>query len=499
MKTYLQTKCPNCGSQMDIKDNSIECPACGTRYVSLYTGGVDVDVASFELDKLSSVLEQCKKEVIILGNTFRPGNVDDLIDEAKLKLADEALKNGDCASALKYSDGNGIEFVRIHYLAENKSTSESFLPHKCVWNILENKNIPAELCSHLRYRRFYSEFKKYCEYRDTAMKECASLNEEFKTKYLNLDKNIKDIAGPGIYEVLKTRAEQICKKYPTFPDAWLVLRNFDDKAVEKLFAVFRDEYFPFNELEYYRCCGKAIIGCEGNKEREIYETATAPVSSSISFDENDLQLIDQELKKRYPGAWRDLSCSGNRPFSYAACLSAQLPVPNGLYTRRNIDKYYSYDTRAQEIEAMLNNAIATLQSACDASAAKGQHYLWTYASWSEIEPTPRKRYNHRDIIWVKTPGSGKIEVDDYSSSTNHSFETQLGLNNAEAGWFNFELESRIKNQLGFKNYRITMVDGYYGFDDYSGRFPIPIDADFLYDTCLNLAVIAKMFKIEVWW
>ncbi len=284
-------KCSNCGSVMTIKDNCVECSYCGTQYISFYAGSIDSDVASIKLDELLKEIEKNKKDFLIVNGKISSGDINEIIANSGLKIALEELKKENYYSASQYAKkASGIEATRISFLAKYKCKNESYLQEKCIWDNLKSSDIPSDLINSEAYGTFYSSFKDYCEQRERAASDSNALIQDYVFKYLYLDKQIKAISGNDIYEVLRRRANEICKKYPIFPEPWIALKYFDKSAISKMICAFQNSSFNYGVLQNWsnnHFVSRYLNICDG---RFVYK---------VLFSQDEVILLKNELARRY--------------------------------------------------------------------------------------------------------------------------------------------------------------------------------------------------------
>ena len=410
MNRLVELKCPNCSSAMQVKDNCIECPYCGTQYISFFSGSIESDVASIRLDSLLDEIEKNKKDFLIINGKITSGNVDDIISGAGLKVALEELKKGNYYNAEQYAKkSSGIEAVRVTFLAQYNCKNESFLQEKCIWGSLKSSAIPSSLVKSTAYGGFYSSLLDYCRQRETAAQESNKLIMDYISKYLFLDSQIKAISGKEIYEALRHRANELCKKYPVFPEPWLAQKIFDKSAISKMICAFQKNSLPYEILLNWS--NNHFVNTRLNlaDDKFVYKTL---------FTSNEVDDIKTEISRRYP-KYNPKNCACSIAAKQSA-FSGNKSFPSSN-VKKIFDQFVVYPKRLNTIAEECYNGFFNIakefwekngSSGCDVAA--GSKYV-SNDSWKYHVYWFPTKYSNTERSWYVNYGlshNKRLSVDD---------------------------------------------------------------------------------------
>ena len=307
-KRYIDDTCKHCGGRLIAENDHIYCSYCGSELISFYMGGIAADIAELDLNSLAEEIEKNRKDFFIHNGAINYGSIDDTICRASLQHASEMLKRGDYLTAIQYSNKytNTVEGMRIHFLAQNRCRSESYLQPKSLWKTFSSQAIPIELRGCEEYGGCYSLLYSYCEQREAAAKASQSLIFDYINRYLFQDTNIKRISGENIFMLLKRQANELCQKYPVFPEPWIALKLFDKSAVEKMFCAMQNVIIPYDVLSNWADNTLTNIKLSFHKN-------FSPHTYLLLFSQDEIQIINNEIKKRYPYAVQSIPNGYNSP------------------------------------------------------------------------------------------------------------------------------------------------------------------------------------------
>lgn len=447
---------------MGIKDNCLECPHCGTLFVSLYYGAIDSDVACVQLSDLLKELEKNKKGFNISGGTISSGSVDDIIASSSAKIAQDELKAENYDAAYKYASSmSGIEAVRIKFLAWNRCKNESYLSDRCVWGQLKSDSVPEELCNSEAYGDFYSSFVEYCKVREQAAYESNAIVLDYIQKYIFLDARIKAASGDAIYEALKNRTKDLCKRCSVFPEPWLAFKLFDNNAISKMVGVLQDTSVPY--LTLLNWSNNHFIGTGINIEDDNYYY-------KLTFSPSEISVIKNAMSRLYPG----FSYKGRAGFveSYNKNVGERhtvaVQIDNSVLAYPRV-----LANRAKNAAANANRIVGKYKG------NPANHSIWTYAG---VKNTDSHLWRW-DAYWVKTKHS-VIKKDYASGITNFDYKGNNLIQDNEIDAF-VELLYYSLVEIGYPWLTVAMEKDDYNF---AGRGRLP-----------KYKTIAELFKITLWW